>query len=166
VALAEAGPAVSALRPAPPGLPATLVAAREIPVDQRLGGTLVSGAVFAALAAFTVWRGIAWPWALAGWGLLFVVVVASSFAASVDAGNGWLRAGKTYVRTDRLVELRANVTLTGTRVRMRDDEGRTLLVRLTELDADPALMQLVRSDVRTSLANGLRTDARSRRLFE
>ncbi len=157
---------MSALPPAPPGLPATLASAREIPVDQRVGTALLAAVVFVALGVFSVWRGLQWPWAVAVWGITYALVVSSSFAASVNAGKGWLRSGKAYVRTDQLDGLHVRVSMTGTRIWMRDREGRRLVVRLSELTADSSLWELVRSGVRTSLAAGLAADAGARRLFE
>jgi hypothetical protein len=157
---------MSGLPPAPPDLPVTLAASRAVPVRQRAGVAVLVGAFFAALAAFMVWRGLSWPIALAIFGGGYALVIWSSFTTTLSAGEGWLRSGGRYVRTDDLVALEARVSVSGTRLSMRDREGRTLQVRLTDVTTDPTLWAVVRSSVAASLQRGLQADARAQRLFQ
>jgi len=157
---------MSGLPPAPPGLPVTLAASRVAPARWRAGVAILVGIIFAAFAALMIWRGLSWPIGLAIFGGGYVLLLGSAFSATVSAGEGWLRAGGRYVRTDELSALETRVTLAGTQIAMRDRDSRRLTVRLSDLTTEPALWAVVRSGVATSFANGLAADPRAKRLFQ
>lgn len=156
---------MSALPPAPAGFSATQVVARAIPLGQRVGVALGVGVVYASLAGLMIWRGLAWYVAVAIFAVGFALTVAATFTAQLSAGKGWLRGGSHIVRTDALIEIRTQTTVSGARVLMRDADGRTLRVRAADLQVNPALWDLVRSDVAASLGNNLTIDAQTHRLF-
>jgi hypothetical protein len=157
---------MSGLPAAPPGLPVTLAASRVAPVRWRAGVAMMVGIIFAAFTALMIWRGLPWTIALPVFGGGYLLLICSAFSATVSAGEGWLRAGGRYVRTDELTALETRVTLAGTQLAMRDRAGRRLTIRLSDLMLEPALWAVVRSGVATSFGNGLTADARAKRLFQ
>jgi hypothetical protein len=157
---------MSGLPPAPADLPETLAASRMVPLRQRAGVAILVGVVFAGLAALMVWRGLSWPIALAIFGIGYALFIGSAFSTTLSAGEGWLRKGGRYVRTNELSALETRVTLAGMQITLCDRDGRRLTVRASDLTLDPALWAVVRSGVATSLGDGLAADARAKRLFQ
>jgi predicted exporter len=158
---------VTAPSPAPAGLPATQVSALAGPRERRPATALIVGIVFATLAGWMMWRGLEWIVSLGIFAIAYGIVIAAVFSENLSAGDGWLARGgaKRYVRTDELIVLEMRTAISGTRIRMRDRDGRTIAVRLEDLTIDPLLWSLVRAGVSASLAAGLEADDRSRAVF-
>jgi hypothetical protein len=149
----------------PPGFGPVLVSARPVPKRLRARTAVQLGLFFAALAAYYLWIGTPWPWVAGPFIVTYALLIWVSFTEVVRAGQGWLGSGKQYVRTDQLSQLQARDTTTGTRVQMRDADGRTLDIRESDLLLKPEIWSLVRQGVVASCAAGVAVDARTARCF-
>ncbi len=158
--------------PAPPrGCSPTLGVRRTADPKERLP---ILGIVLLAFASVAVWefgRGeLSWLWALVIFGTAYALVAAAVLRGEVSCGREWVRRvaplGTAWVRTDRLVEAAVEVEVTGTRVSLRDADGRRLHARIEELAEAPEVWQALHAALRASLATGyLRLDVRSRAMF-
>lgn len=136
------------------------VLASKWPVAKRRRlGILAMGSLFCAtVLACIVWLGLAWDWGTAILVATYAVVTWMASRTVVRAGEGWLARGRKYVQTDRLTLLRAEGTLTGVRITMRDADSRHLRVRPSEISGNPDVWQLTRAGVLASRPAGLTVD--------
>jgi hypothetical protein len=161
----DVGPGDLNPRDLPPGFGPVLVSARPVPKRQWSRTAVQLALFFAALVAFYLWIGTPWPWVAGSFIVTYALLIWVSFTEVVRAGQGWSGSGKHYVRTDQLRQLQARDTTTGTRILMRDADGRTLDIRESDLRLKPEIWSLVREGVAASCVAGVAVDARTAGCF-
>lgn len=103
------------------------------------------------------WMGVWWLWLIL---LVFLVPSYTSFRGKrLSAGADWLRFNKAWVRTYALTEVKAGREFAAVGLELTDADGRRLHAKLTELQQNRELWDLVYNGLVHSIRDGAATNS-------
>jgi hypothetical protein len=102
--------------------------------------------------------GIGW---VTVWWLWFLVIVLSGLAGlaiwssdAMEAGASWFRHGKSWVKTYELTEIKLEKAWGADNLELRDAEDRVISIKITDIQDNPDLWNLVYNGILHSVIQG------------
>jgi hypothetical protein len=106
---------------------------------------------------FTIVHGFSWVKYWQIWAVFLLTsaaIYAKTYTRAVSVGAEWFSVSRSWVSTYDLVRISYRTGIRGTRLTMRDSEGRRLSVKLEEIQADRAIWDYCFSGMLHSVVSG------------